>query len=75
MGSSSPTPATVNIVMPWREDFKLADYIELPDKVLSALAYLIKARLRGFKVKKGIGNATLSMNNVFNNKARDNADW
>lgn len=52
--SSAPTPATVNIVMPWREahgsGFKLGDCTELPDKVLSALAHLIKARLRGFKV-------------------------
>lgn len=78
--------------MPRREahgsDFELADCIDLPDKVLSALAHLIKGpreRIQGdtfvwlqqhaILLVKVTGNFSLSLNITFNNKARDNACW
>lgn len=60
--SSAPTPATVNIVMPWREaHYELAGRTELPDKVLSALADFIKDCWRWFKVRCLFGANTMPL--------------
>ena len=86
IGSSVPTRATVNIAMPWREAhggvYKLADFVELPDKVLSAPAQLIKACPRGFKVICLFGSNKMPpcwlkslVISSFNSKAGDNASW
>lgn len=86
IGSSVPTQATVNIAMPWREAhgsvYKLADFVELPDKVLSAPAQLIKACPRGFKVICLFGSNKMPpcwlealVISSFNSKAGDNASW